>query len=718
MKWRQSVSDSAQDSRECAPSTARAGEAPNNRGVALVITLLLLFLLSVIGLAAVLSSSSDLLINGYYSNYRGSFYAADSGLNIARQAMYTKLNTTFTNDFSPFTDTPPADIGAIPDVGAVRGSISDYMTKYYGGAKPCPINPTSKSTQTTCYLAGVQDIGGAANSWSQSFNITPATMSFILAPGTQNPLPRQTCVPTPGVTLGCPTAGQSSVITSLTYTYNYSITSVGSATGSETSTITENGTFIVKVSGTPPFSNAPFSIYGAFVTNWDPCTLGWLVPGTMTGTMFTDGSWGFGPGGTYIFTDPVGQADANASYWVDGCWQSPNSSFTAPDGEVVAPQFQDGLQVGQTPITQPTNDYSQKWAALDGTGCGEDATSCGGSTAPPAPTPTQMNGLLKDVNQNPYPSSGAASGVYLDYQNVSGTLTMAGGGLYVEGNAQILLAAQTGPAPTFDPLQVFTISQGSTITTMTVDPAANGGAGSTVVKSGGTTLTLLGQPANCSNFVAPPNPNGTTPSYCTTVPSLTTGSTAGTMVYVNGAVTSMTGPGQGVPAIQDGAAVTITALNDIDITGDVIYKTEPVTVAPNQIPGTPVDTLIPGSDHNQDLGIFTANGNIVLSSPYPNDNLQVDGSQAVIGSSCASWSCGFLVNGCINVFNNVGGQIQTNIFGACLNVENTYFDRRYTSRPGFAPPWFPATTVTNIAGTTNPTVITPQRTSWVASSGQ
>ena len=59
-----------------------------------------------------------------------------------------------------------------------------------------------------------------------------------------------------------------------------------------------------------------------------------------------------------------------------------------------------------------------------------------------------------------------------------------------------------------------------------------------------------------------------------------------TMVYVDGTITSLSGPGQGVPAIQDGAAVTITALNDIDITGDVIYKTEPVTVTQNQIPGT------------------------------------------------------------------------------------------------------------------------------------
>ena len=57
------------------------------RGVALVTSLLLLLMLIAISLTMVLSVSSDMLINGYYRNYRGSFYASDSGLNVARQAM-------------------------------------------------------------------------------------------------------------------------------------------------------------------------------------------------------------------------------------------------------------------------------------------------------------------------------------------------------------------------------------------------------------------------------------------------------------------------------------------------------------------------------------------------------------------------------------------------------------------------------------------------------
>ena len=91
MMQRPDLSDSrhSQTSRQAARSRVKG--KTDSRGVALVITLLLLFLMSALGLAAVLTSSSDLMINGYYGNYRGSFYAADSGLNIARQSMQASI---------------------------------------------------------------------------------------------------------------------------------------------------------------------------------------------------------------------------------------------------------------------------------------------------------------------------------------------------------------------------------------------------------------------------------------------------------------------------------------------------------------------------------------------------------------------------------------------------------------------------------------------------
>jgi hypothetical protein len=63
--------------------------------------------------------------------------------------------------------------------------------------------------------------------------------------------------------------------------------------------------------------------------------------------------------------------------------------------------------------------------------------------------------------------------------------------------------------------------------------------------------------------------------------------------------------------------------------------------------------------------------------------------------------------------------IQSCIYAADVNAENTWFDRRFTARPGFAPPWFPQTSLT-LGGplNSNPQAPTFQRIQWVSSSSQ
>ena len=56
------------------------------------------------------------------------------------------------------------------------------------------------------------------------------------------------------------------------------------------------------------------------------------------------------------------------------------------------------------------------------------------------------------------------------------------------------------------------------------------------------------------------------------------------MVYVDGTM-YFQGPGEGQGAVQDNAMITLTSAGDAIATGDVLYKTEPVTI--------PQDTLIP-----------------------------------------------------------------------------------------------------------------------------
>ena len=102
------------------PLTGLRKQHYGDHGFALVFTLLLLSMMSLMALAMVFSSTSDMLINGYYRNARGSFYAADSGLNIARQQLQDQIVAQVP---STFTTNP------IP-TGAAATVLSSVLTAY------------------------------------------------------------------------------------------------------------------------------------------------------------------------------------------------------------------------------------------------------------------------------------------------------------------------------------------------------------------------------------------------------------------------------------------------------------------------------------------------------------------------------------------------------------------------------------------------------------
>jgi Tfp pilus assembly protein PilX len=662
----------------------RAGE----RGIALVFTLLLLSMMSLMALAMVLSSSSDMLINGYYSNARGSFYAADSGLSIARQQLVNQVLLQFPSIWSA----PP-----LPDARGPATIALKYITDNYTSS-----TPLNKS-------------GQAVKSWPGQFEITNVTFAPVGTPTVTSYCTPPACpaVPTtyPKYYLCSATNEYINEATGCSYTYQYSLTALGAARGSEQTSISETGTVTVTASGPPETTTVSFANFGGWVGSYPVC-LGPLVPGTMTGPMFTNDAWEFMTGGAYIFTDPVGQHNPDADFWFGwNCIKSPTSSYKYRS-QLIAPTFEGNppFSLGQPLQASPTDSFSQEWAVIDGKGCGEGSNVCGSPSTPwPPITPAILNANLENAAGTPYPSTGASSGVYLNYTTDSGVNTILGGGFYVEGDANLALSTSGTSA------QVIGITQGSgsnaTTTTITIDPLATPPT-SWNCPAATTGTTVITTQVGASTPV--------TVNFCSVPMNLIpTPAQPGTMVYVNGNILSMSGPGQGVPAIQDGAQITITAHGNIDLTGDVIYKTEPVTVADNQsVPGTnppccqglPVATLIPGNDKNQVLGIFTANGNINLMSPYPNHYLQVDGSQAPLQKG-SNWC--FTCTGYINTFNNVGGQVQSGICGCDMDTENTYFDRRLTSKPGFAPPWFPATVVTTTGQLANPPNPTVKRAQWV-----
>jgi Tfp pilus assembly protein PilX len=605
----------------------------NERGVALVTALLLLTLMSALALAMVISSNSDMLINGYYRSFRGSFYAADSGLTTARQDMVTNLLAAGTAGFSATAQPIPA---------GTETAVKTYINGKYAGTYQ------------------MLNAGQAAASWPGSFTLDPA--------GTTLSAP--TCTVLGG---GGTCAAPTGAVTGYSYIYSYTLRALGRSTGNQVTSISDSGSIKVNVTGAAGGTTTSFAAWGMFIDQYNICDGSTLVPGTITGPVFTNGAWNFGSSGSYIYTDKVGSVSPNAGYqYSDGtCHQSPNPTDKY-NNTTISPTFQSGLNLNQPKVPLPVNDYNQQRAVLDGKG----STSA-------AVTNSDLNSALKNVTKSAYPLTGTSSGVYLPYtvNPTTGVASYTGGGIYVQGDASVKLSTSGTSA------QVYTITQSGVTTTITMDPVAN----TTTVTSGGNTLNISG----VANQIDP-----------------STGAVQrdATMLYVNGNITSLSGPGQGQAAISDSTALTITAASNVTVTGDILYKTEPVTLTQNQIANTPADTLIPGNDHGQVLGIFTAKGDIQMANSQSNGNLEIDGSLATISQG----GTGGLVNtgNSINTLSIVGGRIQNDIKNIGATTRNVFFDRRFAQN-NFSPPWYPSTTLTSTAPTNAQYVPSVQRLKWI-----
>jgi hypothetical protein len=345
----------------------------------------------------------------------------------------------------------------------------------------------------------------------------------------------------------------------------------------------------------------------------------------------------------------VGQVDPKAGYSGGSCVTVAGASGNSP---VIAPTFNAGFNLGAAKVPLPTDSFNQERAVLDGKGTGGTAVTNG-----------ELNSTVKDINKTAFPTGGTSSGVFLPYTSVGGVNTFTGGGIMVQGDANVTLSPSGATA------QVYTINQGGTTTTVTIDPKL-GPSGTTTVFDGTKTLTITGVPQQRD---------------------ATTGLPTGyaTMLFVNGNITKLTGPGQGSPAIQDATALTITAAQNVTITGDILYKAEPVTLTATKT--TPIDTLIPANDTRETLGIFTATGDIQLNNSQGNGNLEIDASLAMISAG----GTGGLINkgSQIQNLNIVGGRIQNQIKDINTVTRNVLYDQRYANGK-FSPPWFPSTTLT------------------------
>lgn len=644
-----------------------------SRGVALVITLLILSLFTVMTLSMVIATTSDTLIDAYYRNARGSFYGADSGVNAVRQAL---VNDIYNHDL-------PA--GYVPSSGAPALTITN--------AFPSDITSTSTGFGSYNSILGSSSSASAA-SWPGTFKLDSASTLSMTASPNNNALCNSGSSVAITITIDC------------VYNYNYHIIVDGRSGSGEVNVVEEYGqvpfTVHMAAVASPP---VPFSSWSTLLDQYSICS-GAFVPGTMSGKMFSNDSWNFGVSATkYIFNGAVGAHNAQVGYMFnDGTCDKSASTSNTHSGTTIAPTFSGGLAVGQPKVLLPVDTYSQLQAVLDGVG---QSCAAGSGTSCSSVSNASLAAVLENPSGTAW-SSTATSGVYLPYNKSTSTLTPNSstgnfGGIYVQGNVDqmTLSASTTSISGTSYKTQVITIKQGTTTTTVTIALPTSPNSPSTGFtriqdNSSHDSGWMTGSPANAS---------GTT-------------TTEGAMVYVTGNISSsptsttptgLSGPSSGA-AIPDGSGVTITSGGTISVTGNITYEKEPVSLNVSDTAVTPAPTNV--------LGIYTNGGNVQFQPSTNVTTLEVDASFATIngtsGSSYglqASWKS-------ITNMNIVGGRVQNAALdGSSVTARNIYFDQRFAN--GFAPPWFPTTTIPGPV-TESATAIQPipKRLSWVNSSAQ
>ena len=651
----------------------RKSRNEGNRGVALITALLLLSLFTVMTLAMVIATTSDTLIDGYYRNARGSFYAADSGMNAARQYLTNQVFASLPTTYSPASGSPVLS----PTAATILSNL-ESSSNGFGAYK--------------------SSVGSQTASWPGTFSIDSSKTSFTMA----------FCNPTPQCSNGSTTP--VTLPTPYVYNYLYHLTVDGQARSSEVNVVEEWGNIQFTVNMNPTSSTTTsFAAYGTLFDQYALCSAP-FVAGTMSGQFFSNQSWNFvdssalGSSTKYIFTGNVGAVNSQVGYYHgNNCYQSSATSDTH-NGTTVNPTFTGGLSLGQQAIPIPANSYNQLSAVLDGLGdCPPAPAACS------APLQAQM-AVLTDAHGTSYPASWAlpSSGVFMPYtittdpvthvttkslaKNSSGTVTA--GGIYVQGSAsQVVLSTATVSGHTEQLIQITQGTGGSAVTT-TVTLDLTGGTTRITDTAGNDTGYMAGVPQNL---------NATPP-------------TEACLIYVNGNISSntssstpngLTGPNSG-PAIATGSAVDVVSTGVIDVTGNLTYTNEPVALTTADTPVSPAPTNV--------LGIYTSGGNVELKPPSNVSTMEIDASIATItsggsGGLIAQWNS-------IGTLNIVGGRVQNKaLSGASLGSRNIYFDTRFAN--GFAPPWFPTTTIT----TTTTNTASPQqpkavRLSWVNSSAQ
>jgi Tfp pilus assembly protein PilX len=398
------------------------------------------------------------------------------------------------------------------------------------------------------------------------------------------------------------------------YNYEYQITSTGQQGNSGKRVVVSSGVLRLSV-GRGSF--ADYMMFTNVHTMPSGSAIWFTSSGNFEGRVHTNGEFRFQ--GRPTFQDLVTSVNAKAWYYNNSKNGGTIELNDDHNGTTDVPNFYGGFLRSQPPIDLPTNSYSQQNAALGGD---------------PLDMTPPSNATIRNLLGLPAGGTAPPNGIYFP-----DSASIMKGGIYVQGALDKCALSVDGSGR-----QVYQLTQGATVVTVTVDRTAN----TTTVVDGSGTRNYTGQPRG--------------------------------IVYASGNINDLGGPnrsgGTVPPALADNTNLLVVSNSDVVIQHDITYHDY--------------------YDGESVLGVFSSGGKVRIGTSAPND-LQLNAYVMAAGGAGAfqvdNYDLGsargtvHLTGGIVAQYYGAFGQFNSSGGIAHGYARDFHFDDR-----GLMPPYYPTTT--------------------------
>ncbi len=206
----------------------RIRKPQKERGIALLISIFILLLISVVAIALIVSSGTETALAGNYRSATGVYYAGQAGLEEARGRLYSKNPGSFQNTAPGFLPSPGVTlaVGSVayvlnPSPTEASGTLlatypdTEYDNEFGGGSLAGATVTTTPSVWNTAPLSAL-GVPGPLYKWVRINPVTEKSLNVLVAPYNSGPLDTVTPIFYDGTQLNISGSGaQALEITSL-----------------------------------------------------------------------------------------------------------------------------------------------------------------------------------------------------------------------------------------------------------------------------------------------------------------------------------------------------------------------------------------------------------------------------------------------------------------------------------------------------------------------